>query len=306
MAKILVTGSRGSLGRPLVRALTQAGHEVWETDQMHAPGERYVRADVASYRQLAHLFEQEYDLVFHLAAEFGRKNGEEYYESLWTSNVIGTRHILEWQLKRGFKLIFMSSSEIYGEIDSEWLDETLPERHSVVQHNEYALTKWVNEVQIMNFERRYGSPIMRMRLFNSYGPGEYFHAYRSVVCLFIYRALHGLPYTVYLDHHRVFMYIDDLIPTLVRSVSAFRAGEVYNIGGSEYRSVLDLSDLVLAHTGADPRLARHVRREEHNRLNKRPNITKALRDLGHRPVVGLEEGVPRTIAWMKQVYGGRV
>ena len=137
------------------------------------------------------------DFVYHLAAEFGRINGEEYYETLWQTNVIGTRNILELQRRHGFKLIFASSSEIYGDRHEEILHEAIPLQRSIIQHNDYATTKWVNEVQIMNFEKRYDSPIVRLRFFNAYGPGEYYHNYRSVVCLFCYRALHDQPYTVY-------------------------------------------------------------------------------------------------------------
>lgn len=303
MARILVTGSLGSLGMPLVARLAELGHEVWEVDAAHAPGERRLRADIRSYRQLESVFEQEYDFVYHLAAEFGRTNGEAHYENLWETNVIGTRNILEWQRKRGFKLIFMSSSEIYGNADSPLLDEALPARVSIIQQNDYALTKWVNEVQIINFEKRFGTSAMRLRLFNAYGPGERYHAYRSVVCLFIYRALHGLPFTVHRGHRRAFLYIDDLIETLARVPERFRAGEVYNIGGAEHRSVEELSDLVLAATGAHPGLAVYAPPETHNRVNKRPSIEKAARDLGHAPKVNLEEGVSRTVAWMRQVYG---
>ena len=115
MGKILVTGSKGTLGRSLVRELRQRGHEVWGCDLQHQADQQYYRADVAKYRQLERVFEQSYDYVYHLAAEFGRINGEEYYETLWQTNVIGTRNVLELQRVHGFKLIFASSSEIYGD-----------------------------------------------------------------------------------------------------------------------------------------------------------------------------------------------
>ena len=115
MSKILVTGSKGTIGIPLVEELTRQGHEVWECDLVHHPGKRYIRTDISKYRQVQRLFDNDYDFVYHLAAEFGRINGEEYYENLWQTNVIGTRNILEWQKRKGFKLIFTSSSEIYGD-----------------------------------------------------------------------------------------------------------------------------------------------------------------------------------------------
>lgn len=303
MAKVLVTGSKGTLGKPLVAELKKRGHEVWEVDLQHGPGEKYFRADIGNYRQLERVFEQDYDYVYHLAAEFGRINGEHYYDTLWETNVIGTRNILEWQLKKGFKLIFTSSSEIYGEAQEPLLTEDLPLQKTIIQHNDYALTKWANEVQVINFEKKYEVPIVRLRLFNAYGPGEYYHPYRSVVCLFIYRALHGLPYDVYEGYHRVFMYVDDLIPTIANVQDNFKAGEVYNIGGTEYRSVHELSDLVLKYTKGDPSLVRYLPEDKHNTVSKRPDIQKAIRDLNHNPQIILEEGIPKTVEWMKEVYG---
>ncbi|MHB8124395.1 MAG: NAD-dependent epimerase/dehydratase family protein [Desulfitobacteriaceae bacterium] len=304
MAKILVTGSKGTLGSRLVEVLKNRGHEVWEVDLQHHPGERYFRADIAEYRQLERVFEQAYDYVFHLAAEFGRINGEEYYDTLWKTNVIGTRNILEWQVKKGFKLIFTSSSEIYGEAAEPLLSEDLPLKKTIIQHNDYALTKWVNEVQVLNFEKRFSSPIVRLRLFNAYGPGEYYHPYRSVVCLFIYRALKGIPYDVFEGYSRVFMYVDDLIPTIANVAEVFKAGEVYNIGGIEYRSVRELSELVLNLTGGNHDLVRYLPEDKHNTVSKRPDIRKAVAELNHAPNILLEEGLPQTVAWMKAVYGG--
>ena len=305
MAKILVTGSKGTLGRPLVRELERRGHEVWGVDLQHQADRRYFRADVASYRQLERVFAQDYDYVYHLAAEFGRVNGEEYYDTLWETNVIGTRNILEWQRKKGFKLAFASSSEIYGDKHAEILREDIPLQHSIIQHNDYAVTKWVNEVQIMNFEKRYGNPCVRLRFFNAYGPGEYYHNYRSVVCLFGYRALHRMPYEVYEGYHRVFMYIDDFIPTLATVVDNFVPGEVYNIGGEEFRSVRELSDLILDHVACDDRLVTYLPEDKHNVQNKRPDISKAKLAFGHNPKTTLEEGIPKTIEWMKHAYYGR-
>jgi dTDP-glucose 4,6-dehydratase len=303
MARILVTGSEGTIGRPLVRELRRRGHDVWGCDLHHQADERYFRADVANFRQLERAFDRPWDFVYHLAAEFGRINGEEYYDTLWQTNVIGTRNLLELQRGRGFKLVFASSSEIYGDRHEEVLRESIPLQKAIIQHNDYAMTKWVNEIQIMNFEKRHGNPCVRLRFFNAYGPGERYHNYRSVVCLFAYRAMHDLPYTVYEGYHRVFMYIDDFIPTLANVCGNFVPGEVYNVGGVEFRSVRELSDLILEYLGKDDRLVTYLPEDRHNVQNKRPDISKARAAFGHDPRVGLEEGVPKTIDWMREVYG---
>src|SRR5439155_857703 len=211
MAKILVTGIMGTLGRPLKQKLEERGHDVWGADLQHQADQKYYRADVSNYRQLERVFEQDYDYVYPLAAEFGRINA-----------------------------------------------------------------------------------------------GEYYHNYRSVVCLFTYRALHRLPYDVYLGYHRVFMYIDDFIPTLANVVDNFVPGEVYNIGGDEFRSVKELSDLILNSLKTDDSIVNYLPEDKHNVLNKKPDIEKARKAFGHNPRIILEEGVPKTVRWMKSVYADSI
>jgi len=299
--KILVTGSRGTLGTPLCAELARRGHEVWGCDLQHHQGERYLRADVSSFRQLERTLEHiGPDVVYHLAAEFGRLNGEEFYDTLWSTNVIGTKNILELQKLNRFKLVFASSSEIYGECPESILSEDLSEKLPLRQLNEYAISKYVSEQQILNAAERYGTESVICRFFNSYGPGEHYHPYRSVVCLFCHHALNGLPWTVYEGYNRVFMYITDFIPTLATVCERYRAGEIYNIGGAEYRSVRELSDLILELTDARQDLVTSMPEDHHNVVSKRPDISKAKRDLDHDPRVTLEEGVPETLEWMAQ------
>jgi dTDP-glucose 4,6-dehydratase len=301
--KVAVTGSKGTLGKPLCHALREDGHTVTQIDLQHGPAT--LRADVAEYRQIAEALSGQ-DVVYHLAAEFGRHNGEDYYEQLWRTNVIGTKNILEAQANGVFgKLIFASSSEVYGEQDRELLHEQDVASAPAMLTNDYAVTKWVNESQIAAARRRHGTEAMVLRFFNAYGPGEYYHRYRSVVCLFAYRAIHNLPYTVYDGYHRVFQYVDDLVATVSRAVDRFVDGAVINVGGTEYRSVNELHEVVSRAAGVDidRGLVTLKPTDEMNIVNKRPDIERARAFLAHDPSVTLEEGVARTIEWMREVYG---
>lgn len=295
---ILVTGSKGTLGIPLVNELRKRGHKVFGCDIKHENDENYRRCDISEYRQLEEVFKiVPFDIVYNLAAEFGRINGEEYYEKVWKSNVIGLRNILEIQKLLQFKLIHASSSEIYGEIATDFYKE---EMIPTLQQNDYAISKWTNELQCQNFMKRYGSRIMILRFFNAYGPGEYYNNYRSVVCLFCYRSLHKIPYEVYQGYHRVFMYINDFIPTLANACEKFYDKEIINIGGTEYRPVTDLHKIIVKLTGND--VGYLLPEDKHNVLNKRPDISKAVKLLGHNPKTILEEGVKKTIEWMREIY----
>lgn len=304
MARILVTGSQGAVGRPLLKELRQRGHEVWGVDLMHDADPYYMRCDVSELRQLQRLFEHsgDFDYVYHAAAEFGRNNGEDYYETLWRTNAIGTKHMLRLQEQRRFRMIFFSSSEVYGDYP-DVMTEDVMERYPIRQMNDYAISKWVNELQVLNSAERFGTQTVRVRLFNTYGPGEYYSPYRSVICIFIYRALHNLPYTVYLNHHRTSTYIDDCVQTLANIIDNFKPGEVYNIAGDEYHDIKALSDIILEYLGKDDRLVQYVEAELYNTRDKKTDNTKARRDLGYETTVGLREGIRRTIEWQRQVYG---
>jgi len=300
--KILVTGGLGTIGYVLVRELKKRGYDVWVCDLKHSFNEKYIRCDVANYRQLSRIFElHEFDYVYHLAAEFGRWNGEEYYDTLWRSNVIGTKNIIRMQEQYGFRHIFFSSSEVYGDY-SGIMSEDVMDKFEIKQLNDYAMTKWVGEMQIMNSKEQFGAESLRVRLFNTYGEGEFYTPYRNVICRFIYHALKDLPYTVYLGHHRTSTYVTDTVRTLSNIIDNFKAGEVYNIGGGQYHSVKYLSDLILKYLGKTDKKIKYLGGEKFTTKNKKIDITKAECDLNHRNLITLEKGIPKTIEWMKLIY----
>src|SRR5436853_6983921 len=151
---------------------------------------------------------------------------------------------------------------------------------------------------------RFGTETVCVRIFNTYGPGEYYSPYRSVACIFVYRAMHRKPYDVYLNHKRSSTYIDDTVAALHAISNRFKSGEVYNICGDECHSIKRLSDLVLGETGAPRTLARYRKVEAFNALVKRGDNRKAKRELQWAPHVDLEEGVRRTVEWQRQAYTG--
>lgn len=304
--KILVTGGLGAVGAPLTDLLRAQGHEVWVLDRAHHHGLKgayYYRCDVGEFRHVENVMaSQSFDLVYHAAAEFGRMNGEDYYETLWRSNAIGAKNMIRLQERHRYRMVIFSSSEIYGDWNG-LMEEDTPDRHPLRQMNDYAITKWVNELQVRNSVARFGTETVTVRLFNTYGPGEPFSEYRSVVCRFVYCALHDLPYTVFSNHHRALTYIDDCVRTLAAIATKFRPGAVYNIAGSQYLDMRQLSDTILRLCGKTDRLVSYSETEMHNTLDKRASVERATRELGHRDTTPLEEGLRRTVEWQKQYYG---
>ncbi len=302
MARILVTGGLGAVGKPLSQLLRRRGHEVWISDRMHYHEPQYLRCDISEFHQLENLFAQiKFDYVYHLAAEFGRRNGEDFYETLWKTNAVGTKNILKMQEHLKFRMIFTSSSEVYGDYRGV-MSEDVMEKVAIRQMNDYAMSKWVNEMQILNSAERLGTETVRVRLFNTYGPGEHYSEYRSAICIFIYRALHNLPYTVFTKHRRTSSYIDDTIRTLAKTTENFKAGEVYNIAGDELHDMKRASDIILNYLNKDDSLVEYRDVEEATTLEKKVDISKTVRDLGHKSTVSLEKGIAKTIEWQKEVY----
>jgi len=302
MADVLITGGLGAIGQPLTAELESRGHDVWIADLPWNEREQYYKCDVSEYRQIADIVSShDFDVVYHLGAEFGRKNGEDFYETLWESNAVGTKNMLRLQRDHGFRMVFASSSEVYGDYD-DVMSEEVPLEEGPRQLNDYAISKWVNEQQILNAADRYGTETVRVRFFNTYGPGEAYSEYRSVVAKFCYRALHDLPYHVYDNHHRSFTYVGDTVRTLANVIPNFEPGEVYNIAGEEYHDIRELSDMILEYLDKNDEKVEYRGTEEHNTLNKRADITKAKCDLDHELRVPLDEGIPKTIEWMRDYY----
>ena len=90
----------------------------------------------------------------------------------------------------------------------------------------------------------------------------------------------------------------EFIPTLANTLERGRPGEVYNIGGNDFRAIEELAELVISETRCDPDLLTYRNYDPDNVVSKKPDNTKAITELGHDPQVKLEEGVPQTIEWM--------
>ena len=307
--RILVTGGAGFIGSNLVNELRKRGHEVIALDLYNTDREGYLRADVRNYRQLERVFEIEkwkFDSVYHLAAEYGRWNGEDYYENLWATNAIGTKHIIRLQEKLGFRMIFFSSAEVYGDYEGIMREDVMEKNpiKDTYQMNDYAITKWAGELMCMNSATMFGTETVRVRPVNCYGPGEHYTPYRGFIPKFIYHALHNKPYTVYKGHKRIIDYVEDSCRTWANIVDNFIPGEVYNVGGRPEweKEIKDYSDSVLKAVGRDDLIVSYKEAEPFTTKVKHIDFSKAVRDLGHDPKVTPEEGIKRTVEWMKRIY----
>ncbi len=327
--KILITGALGTVGLPLFEKLNSSGSNlVTGLDINYTHKENIFRCDISKFRQLENsIAKSNPEIVYNLAAEFGRWNGENHYENVWETNVIGLKHLLKLQETYGFRIVHFSSSEVYGDYP-EIMSESVMDKVPIQQMNDYAISKWVNELQILNAQEflkanhekkksenhlRNEIPppilddlvkldIVRVRLFNTYGPGEYFHPFRSAICKFIYAAITGKEFTVHQGHNRSHTYISDAVHALANISTNFVPGEVYNIGSDNLATMEHVAELVVEHSGCSPSLLKLADSEPNTTTTKVVDISTARRDLDLSDSVSLNEGIKNTVKWMRSVY----
>jgi len=312
--RVLVTGAKGVVGSKLSEILSQKGHSVFEVDLFHSDkiyghglgkveDDNYFRCDIAEYRQIKDVVDYvKPDIIFNCAAEFGRWNGEFFYEQVWKSNAIGLKNIIRLQEKAGFKLVHCSSSEVYGDYRDVMYEDVL-DKVPINQMNDYAISKKVNEMQIKNSQIMNNTETVVVRIFNTYGPGEWYHPFRSVNCLFTYNLLFDQPITVFQGHTRTSTYIYDCVNTLSNIVDNFKNGETYNIASDCHHTIEELVRLILEATGANPELVNYCNNLEIlTTKDKFVSAEKARKDLNHLDSVSLEQGVKKTVEWMRSYY----
>jgi len=308
MSTILVTGGAGFIGTNLCNELKKRGYKVIACDLYNTDRDDYIRCDVRNFRQLENVFNKfgSFEFVYHLAAEYGRWNGEAYYENLWETNTIGTKNMLRLQEKFKFKMIFFSSAEVYGDYtgimsETVMLDNPIKETY---QMNDYAITKWAGELMCLNSATMFGTETVRVRPVNCYGPHEEYTPYRGFIPKFIFHSLFNKPFTVHMGHKRIIDYVEDTCRTFANISDNFIPGEVYNIGGNAAweKSVEEYVDIILAETGASKNLVTYKDAEPFTTMVKTMDFSKSIKDLSHNPQVEPEEGIRNTVAWMKWFY----
>jgi len=297
-----VTGARGTVGRPLCEALADS-HDVFRLDLQHETGTPpdYMRIDVGEFRQVDRAVTwARPDLVYHAAAEFGRINGNDFYEQLWKSNLVGTRNLLDLQKRNRFRLVFFSSSEVYGDYDGE-MDEDVMETRPIQQLNDYAISKWASELQIKNEIRDHKVGIFTVRLFNTFGPWEYPNRYRSVIARWIYEAARSGELVVHRGpYRRTSLFSGDAVRVLARIPERWKPDTcpIVNIANPESMAIEEMAETVIRVVGKGTILRREVPLA--TTRQKKVSVHRMQKLLGPLEYTPFEEGIKKTYAWMRE------
>lgn len=316
--KILVTGGAGFIGSHLVEKLIELNHTVFTLDDlstgkqtylhevMDHPNHTFVIGSVLDRRLLEGLINQ-VDLVFHLAAVLGVKNTVENPLKVIEGNIDGTRNVLELAYLRKIKVIFSSTSEVYGKNDqlpfnensSRVLGPTTTHRWC------YATAKALDEHLCFAYAQK-GLPVSVVRYFNAYGPRAEASQYGGVIPKFITAALKGEPITVYGDGRqtRCFTYIDDMVKGTLACVDPRYNNEVFNIGKDHVMSINELAEKVKLYCNSTSPIV-HIPYEiaygpgYEDIPNRIPDLSKSNQLLGFNPSIDIDNGLTQTIAWYK-------
>lgn len=268
-----------------------------------APGIEITQADVCDRDLVMEAAPRSIHYIIHAA---GIASPPRYIkEPLKTidASVTGTRNLLELAKDRGARLLFFSSSEAYGDPDSEHVPTKEDYRGSVRLDGgraPYDEGKRMGETLCDVYTRYYGVETVRVRPFNVYGPEMDARDRRALPNL-IHAAATGEPFRIYGDGRqtRCFCYVTDAIVGVWLALLAGRSGEAYNIGnyGPEI-SVQQMVDFFVAATGAKITVD-HIPNPDYDQgspTRRWPDLSKALNELGYVPKVSFAEGLQRTLS----------
>ena len=319
MSNVVVTGGYGFIGSHLVSALLDRGDTVTvfdfakntrdtSIDFDRHPNFRFVQGDVTDIGSLSQALISGVDTVFHLAAIVGVKNYMDDPLRVLDVNVIGTRNVLELSRQHGTRVVFASTSEVFGknpnppfaEDDDRVLGSTKTARWS------YSTSKAMAEHLVFAMHSAYELPVTVVRYFNVYGPRQ---APIFVVSQSVHRILNGhRPYLFDTgDQTRCFTYVDDAVAgTLLAAESKAAIGEAFNIGSMTETSMREVVNLAIKTADVDSvseaepvdTAERYGGRYE-DIPRRIPDSTKAQRELGWRLTVDVAEGIRRTIDWAR-------
>jgi dTDP-glucose 4,6-dehydratase len=309
--RILITGGAGFIGSHLCDYLLGEGHQVIAMDNLstgstdniaHLAGDgnfQFIKHNVTDY-----IFVQgPLDAVLHLASLPSPVDYLNFPIQTLKVGALGTHKALGLAKAKGARFLLASTSEVYGDP----LEHPQPEDYwgnvnCVGPRGVYDESKRFAEALAMAYHRYHGVETRIARIFNTYGPRMRLDDGR-VVPNFIRQAITGQPLTVYDEGTRTrsFCYVSDLVEGMVRLLMS---DEVYpvNLGNPWEMTILEFAHKVLAATGSESRITFIQPKDERTKddpMVRQPDISKAERVLSWAPVVPLEEGLTKTVAWFR-------
>ncbi|MES9930734.1 MAG: dTDP-glucose 4,6-dehydratase [Candidatus Thiodiazotropha sp. 6PDIVS] len=328
MKTILVTGGAGFIGGNFVHyllslqdsprvvnldALTYAGNlDTLQSLEDH-PNHHFIKGKIQDQELVSSLFERfRPDAVVNFAAESHVDRSIDGPAEFIDTNIGGTFNLLEcarshWQTLSGsdadsFRFLHVSTDEVYGSLGAEGL---FTETTAYAPNSPYSASKAASDHLVRAWHHTYGMPVLTTNCSNNYGPYQF---PEKLIPLFIQKALSGEPLPIYGDGSNVrdWLYVEDHCSAIWRVLESGRPGEVYNVGGNNEMSNLEVVDTLCSLLDE---LAPESEYIPHNQLktfvNDRPghdqryaiDAGKLERELGWTPKETFETGLRKTVQW---------
>ena len=304
----IVAGGAGFIGSHLCDSLIEDGYEVLCVDNFGS-GQPHNVEHLLDHPQFTLLEEDirqplalpPVDEIYHLASRASPADFTEFPVRIALTNTEGTRNLLDHAVACDAKMLFASTSEVYGDPEVHPQPETYAGNVNIRgPRGCYDESKRFGETLTVAYEQEYDLDVRTVRIFNTYGPRMRPNDGR-VIPNFISQALNGHDLTVYGDgsQTRSFCYINDMIDGLQALMSKEGLqGEVVNLGSKNEITILNLAELILD-ICETPSGITHNHLPEDDPSRRRPDLSKAERMLGFNPTVDLETGIKKTIDYYK-------
>jgi UDP-glucuronate 4-epimerase len=296
--RYVVTGAAGFIGSHLTEALQSAGHEVLGIDcftDYYDPAVKERNASGLDVRRLDLARDEldftDWDGIFHLAGQPGVRSFGDVFPLYVERNVLASQRVFEAAALAGARVVFSSSSSVYGEAEQYPTPEETPPRPL----SPYGITKLACEHLARASGRSFGLDAVVLRYFNAYGPRQRPDmAFPRVVAALI----EGRPFTLYGDgeQSRSFTYVGDVVAASMLAMEEAAPGSIYNVGGGQEATMNET--IAMLETIAGRQL--DVRRGEAiagDQRRTKADTTRIRNDLGWQPTTSLDEGLKAQWEW---------
>lgn len=295
--KIFITGAQGFIGSHLYHYLKSKGHQVRGIDNLSHPssnpGVLFDYGDVRYFHDIEP-YVKWCDVVCHLAAQIHVDKSITNPQETIDVNVGGTLNILEAARKFNKRVVFASTSEVYGTSQQNWMNE----KHQLDCMSPYGASKVAGDRLCKSYYDTYGLDVRILRNFNTFGPYQNDGSYGGVIAIFTRKALNGEPLTIFGEgnQERDYMYIDDAIKGY--EVCLFNddlKGQVLNVGSGRTITINSLAKDIVDITKTKSKIT-HVSPRPGEVMRLCADITKAKK-YGYKPSGTFKDHLRNYISW---------
>ena len=311
--KVLVTGGAGFIGGNFVHhmvnkypdyqivnldLLTYAGNLETLKPVEDKPNYKFVKGDIADEAFIMDLFEKEkFDVVVNFAAESHVDRSIEDPGIFVQTNVMGTRVLLDASRKFGVKRYHqVSTDEVYGDLPLDRPDLFFTENTPIHTSSPYSASKASAALFVLAYHRTFGTPVTVSRCSNNYGP---YHFPEKLIPLMISRALADEELPVYGNGENVrdWLHVSDHCEAIDLIIHKGKVGEIYNIGGHNERTNLQVVQTILKALDKPESLIKYVKDRPGHDRRYAIDPTKIETELGWKPKYNFDTGIAQTIQW---------